>query len=434
MQRKELNLQSPLRILEASMHGGLGTGNLGVVMARAGVGKTACLVQIGLDHLMRDQDVLHVALDTKSVDEVRAWYDALFDDLAEAIDVEERDACRRSIDKHRFIQAFPRRAAIAERVEQAVSLYTDHAGFSPKVILVDGFNWEGPVAHTAAVLGAFRAMAARRGAELWLTAQTHREETGPHPMSLTAPCTEYEDIIEVALHLEPRADHVELRLLKDHDSTEPVETGLQLEPDTMRLVRFNADGSPSRPARMPVRTCTLLSGGAKGAEQAFGECAEKWGLNEVNYTFEGRPDMARKRGIYVLTRTQLQQGNVSNAYIKARMHRDYPATPTFRKVLQSIWHQVNTARQIFVVGVILEDSTVKGGTGWAAELTRHLGKELYVFDQEKQSWFLWDGESWAAHDAPTISASRFSGTGSRYLSDAGVAAINALFERSFGPA
>ena len=36
---KEVNEHSPLRILEASIHGGLGQGNLGVVMARAGVGK-----------------------------------------------------------------------------------------------------------------------------------------------------------------------------------------------------------------------------------------------------------------------------------------------------------------------------------------------------------------------------------------------------------
>ena len=57
MFKKEVNEQSPLRILEASIHGGLGKGNLGVVAARAGVGKTACLVQIGLDDLLRDKHV-----------------------------------------------------------------------------------------------------------------------------------------------------------------------------------------------------------------------------------------------------------------------------------------------------------------------------------------------------------------------------------------
>ena len=91
MYRKEVNAQSPLRILEQSIRGGLGKGNLGVVLAPAGVGKSACLVQIGLDDLMRDKDVLHVAIG-QTVEHVSAWYDALFDDLAEGVHLEDREA------------------------------------------------------------------------------------------------------------------------------------------------------------------------------------------------------------------------------------------------------------------------------------------------------------------------------------------------------
>ena len=70
MYRKEVNAQSPLRILEKSIHGGLGAGNLGLVMARAGVGKTAFLVQVALDDLMRERSVLHVTLE-QTVEHVR---------------------------------------------------------------------------------------------------------------------------------------------------------------------------------------------------------------------------------------------------------------------------------------------------------------------------------------------------------------------------
>ena len=62
MFRKEAILQSPLRILDRSIRGGLGKGHLGVIMAPAGVGKSACLVQIGLDALLREKPVLHVAV------------------------------------------------------------------------------------------------------------------------------------------------------------------------------------------------------------------------------------------------------------------------------------------------------------------------------------------------------------------------------------
>ena len=116
--------------------------------------------------------------------------------------------------------------------------------------------------------------------------------------------------------------------------------------------------------------CILYSGAAQGAEAEFGAAAQKHGVEEVNFTFEGHTD-ARTRGIRVLTQAELKRGDVSLAYVSRLMHREYRDTPLFRKVLQSIWHQVNTAGEVFVVGTLLQDQTVKGGTGLAAELARH---------------------------------------------------------------
>ena len=95
--------------------------------------------------------------------------------------------------------------------------------------------------------------------------------------------------------------------------------------------------------------CILFSGAAKGAESAFGEAAERHGIEEVNFTFEGHED-ARTRGIRVLTHMELRQGDVSLAYVSRLMNRTFPDTPLFRKVLQSIWHQVNNGQEIYVVG------------------------------------------------------------------------------------
>src|SRR5690606_12686807 len=105
MYRKEVNEQSPIRILEKSIHGGLGKGNLGVVMARAGVGKTACLVQIGLDDLLRERPVLHVAVDQDSR-HVESWYDALFNDLATTRKLENLEAVRHMVEQRRIIATF----------------------------------------------------------------------------------------------------------------------------------------------------------------------------------------------------------------------------------------------------------------------------------------------------------------------------------------
>src|SRR5690242_19252674 len=104
MFQKEVNLGSPLRVLESSIHGGLGQGKLGVVMARAGIGKTAFLVQVALDDLMRDRDVIHFALGQR-LEHVQSWYDALFDDLADYTGLENAGLVRASAMRHRLIQA-----------------------------------------------------------------------------------------------------------------------------------------------------------------------------------------------------------------------------------------------------------------------------------------------------------------------------------------
>jgi hypothetical protein len=439
MYAKEVNDTSPLRILEKTIHGGLGKGNLGVVMARAGVGKTACLVQIGLDDLMRGRDVLHVALG-QTLEHVQSWYDALFDDLAQRTALDDREVLRAELSRHRVIKTFSDHALPPERLEKAIAMFQEHLGFQPAAILIDGYDWSGgkprdpgqtlvPVTGVAAQLGAFKGIAKRLGCELWITAQTHRTETGRHPTQVTAPCAPYVGLIDVAVYLEPGDHHVWLRLLKDHGDAVPHDTHLLLHADTMRIVTEEEDRK--RPA-LPPAAFTLLSGGAPGAEAEFGACAEKYGLAEVNFTFGGRPT-ERTRGLYTLSESELRQGDVSSSYLRAHMHRKYPETPLFRRVLQSIWHQVSSAGQVFCIGLVQPDGTVKGGTGWAAELARHWTKPLHVYDQEKKSWFVWDGAEWKAEEAPVIQKTRFTGTGTRFLTEDGQKAIRSLFERSFAP-
>ena len=176
--------------------------------------------------------------------------------------------------------------------------------------------------------------------------------------------------------------------------------------------------------------CILFSGAAKGAEAEFGANAERCGIDEVNFTFKGHND-ERRRGIRVLTHKELEHGDVSLAYVSRLMHRHYPNTPLFKKVLQSIWHQVNNGQEIYVVGKILDDDTVKGGTGWGAEFAKLCNKPLYVFDQVRGHWSRWNGDEWEEATPPTITQPRFTGTGTRFLDQNGKRAIDELFARSF---
>ena len=88
------------------------------------------------------------------------------------------------------------------------------------------------------------------------------------------------------------------------------------------------------------------------------------------------------------------------------MHRRYTDSPTIRKVLQTLWYQVNHGQEIYVVGVILDDGTVRGGTGWGAEFAKLCNKPLFVFDQEKDGWFEWTGSALEGRAARRAASSR----------------------------
>src|SRR6185369_12386500 len=93
-------------------------------------------------------------------------------------------------------------------------------------------------------------------------------------------------------------------------------------------------------------------------------------------------------------------------------------SPTIRKVLQTLWYQVNNGQEIYVVGTILDDKTVRGGTGWGAEFAKLCNKPLHVFDQEQRGWFRWTGEDWdSVNVAPVMTHAHFTGTGTRTLQE-----------------
>jgi hypothetical protein len=182
---------------------------------------------------------------------------------------------------------------------------------------------------------------------------------------------------------------------------------------------------------MKSQECILFSGGAPGTETGFGLAAERFGVEEVNFTFEGHK-IERKRGIRVLNHEELGKGDVSLTYVSRLMNRRYPDAALIRKVLQTIWYQVNNGQEVFIVGTIQEDGTVRGGTGWGAEFAKLCNKPLFVFDQERDGWFAWEKDNWTEAGKPVVGHPHFTGSGTRFLEDNGRRAIDELFERSFG--
>jgi hypothetical protein len=432
MIRQEAILQSPLRILDRTIRGGLGKGHLGVIMAAAGVGKSACLVQLGLDALLRGKAVLHVAVG-QSVEHVSTRYNALFDELAERVELADRGGVRDAIAHRRLIWSSMDGTFGARAVDEALAAFQAHLGRGPSTILLDGFGWEEP--GRGATVGAIKESAARVGAEIWMAAGDVLARELGRPPGIPPPPDDCAELVDIGILLEPHGRHARLTLVKDFERFPAGDVALVLEGGTLRLSEDGESPSEDDEAPPPVErspeSFTLLASGSAGAEEEFGACAERWGVREVNFTFGGRRELARTRGLIELSEDELRVGEVSAAYVKAHMHR-FLESPELRRVLQAIWHQVSTAGEVFSVGTINPDKTAQGGTGWAVELARHWGKPVHLFDQDEKRWFQWSEQDWLAEAPPIITRERFAGAGTRTLTDDGRAAIRALFERSFG--
>jgi len=176
---------------------------------------------------------------------------------------------------------------------------------------------------------------------------------------------------------------------------------------------------------------TLFSGGHKGAEAEFGKLAEQWGIQEVNFSFDGH-EIERTRGVRVLSPAELEKGNVSMEIVSLRVGRNFSKAEKIRKVIQSIFHMVNNGYSVIAVGWIQPDDTVKGGTGWGVELAKLFNRPVSVYDQDHKGWFTWKDNGWVSQK-PLITEMTFAGTGTRNLTEDGRKALSELFEASFGP-
>ena len=102
MAKQELFERSPIRAFDEATNGGLKAGELGLVTAKKGLGKTSVLVQFGMDTLLNGKQLVHVSFDQHS-ENVISWYDGIYNEIskkktiANAADVKDQIVRNRTI-------------------------------------------------------------------------------------------------------------------------------------------------------------------------------------------------------------------------------------------------------------------------------------------------------------------------------------------------
>lgn len=230
---KEMHERSPLRVFEQSIHGGLGKGNLGVVMSRAGIGKTAFLIDVAIDDLLQERKVLHVTLED-TVERLRDFYDTLFAELRRVIRLEDPLRAHLLMERNRMIHAFRGGELPLEKLRKNIEFLRDHAQFAPEVIILDGVDFQ----HTSnAELAGLKALAQALDVEVWLSARSDRRHPPADPRGIDDQVVRFGDYISVMVLLHPEEEGViMLQLLKDHESENVAHLRMRLDPTTLLLV------------------------------------------------------------------------------------------------------------------------------------------------------------------------------------------------------
>ena len=407
MLRTEIYDRSPMRVFDSPTKAAILAGEVGAVVGATGVGKSALFVHVALDAIIRDEQVLHISLQD-GADHVRASYDEVFQGIARLSRFKTDDKLAVLVERHRIIHSYLNRTFSVDDLSRTLRMLSDVMHINPTCVLIDGFK--------ELDLEPFRVAAEEGGFGLWVT--------------VTKDDSFEMDSFYTAVELSSERGNIGLKILKQAGDVVDDAEKLLLESSTLMSRDEDSWDPVSAPGPQDPSECTLYSGGAEGTEAYFGDLSEAYGLDEVNFTFEGHKQ-ARVRGSHVLVERELAVGDVSLLYVSRRLKRTYSREAHIRQVLQTIWHQVSWADQVFVVGDIQEDGTVVGGTGWAVELARMWRKNLWVFDQLQGDWFRWINDEWT-RGIPMVEAARFCGTGTRQISKAGQEAIKELFERSFG--
>ncbi|MEA3429279.1 MAG: cytoplasmic protein, partial [Thermodesulfobacteriota bacterium] len=198
----------------------------GAVLARAGVGKTAFLVQIAIGALLQDKNVLHISLNTP-VDKVSLWYKEVFGNLVKQ---GKTDRLWESILPHRFIMTFKVEGFSIPKLEERLTDLTKQNIFSPDMVVIDGLPFD---ESTQESLPALKALAKKHSVHVWFAVRIHRhEQQGTDNMP--APFSKAADLFDVAIQLKPEGKEIHVQFLKG--SAETVEQpALLLDPSTMMI-------------------------------------------------------------------------------------------------------------------------------------------------------------------------------------------------------
>ncbi len=233
MDIKELNSVSPIRVFEESINGGLGKGNLGVIVSRHGLGKTACLVHLATDKLFKGESVIHVSF-SGNVEHVINWYKEVFREIAELQSLDDAAMVYNSILSNRVVMNFSQEQVPIEKVLSSLESLINQGSFKADAILFDGYKLT--IADEDDIVK-IRDFAKKMNLEVWFSVSPVRPDVVYDDNGVPNSLLKYYDLIDVllALKYDEKIDKVILTVVRAHHQNVPKPMKVTLDPKTMLI-------------------------------------------------------------------------------------------------------------------------------------------------------------------------------------------------------
>jgi KaiC/GvpD/RAD55 family RecA-like ATPase len=227
----ELVQRSPVRVFEKSIHGGLRAGEIGIVAAPSGIGKTSVLVQIALDKLLQGRKVIHISY-TKHTDYVLAWYEDIFDEFVKKKNLENPEDVKNDAVKNRVLLKFSQEGVSGDQIHRSLKALIQDGGFDAEAVIVDGFDFS---SYDYRRLARVREMAKELSVSVWYSC-TVKGGDAYDKQGIPVLLRDALSSIDVIISLDPRPDHIDLRIRKDRDQFNPEQLALKLDPKTLLIL------------------------------------------------------------------------------------------------------------------------------------------------------------------------------------------------------
>ncbi|MBW2739889.1 MAG: cytoplasmic protein [Deltaproteobacteria bacterium] len=209
MLTKELIFRNPLRLMGHEAEDILHSGGFGAVLARAGLGKTAILVQFAMDSLLRSKNVLHISLDDP-VKKVCLWYEEVFRNIADQYNIRQIEQLWETIVSHRLIMTFKVDSFSVPKLEERLADLIEQNIFLPQAILIDGLPFDKDIRKPLTEL---KKLAESRFMHVWFTVRTHRHDE-PRQDGMPASLLHLSDLFDVIIQLQPEGKEIHVKALK----------------------------------------------------------------------------------------------------------------------------------------------------------------------------------------------------------------------------